>query len=148
MATFAIYKFRIRFTVKKEWVKFPFGLLMNPMGAIAIDRRPRGPQNERPSFIEAMTELFDSNDELIILITPEGTRSRNDKWKTGFYHIAKAANVPVLIGYIDYKKKLTGISEPIFLSDYEIDMKLIMSFYNNIAPKFPEKFATDKSFPV
>lgn len=146
MATFAIYGLPIRFTVKKEWVKFPFGLLMNPLGAIAIDRQPRGPKNERPSFIRAMTELFNSNENLIILITPEGTRSRTEKWKTGFYHIAKAANVPVLLGYIDYKKKLTGITEPIYLSDYETDMKKIMDFYQTIAPKFPEKFATDQSF--
>ena len=146
MATFAIYKLPIRFTVKKEWVKFPFSLLMNPMGAIAIDRRPRGPQNERPSFIQAMTDLFDANDNLIILITPEGTRSRNEKWKTGFYHIAKAANVPILLGYIDYKKKITGISDPIYLSDYETDMKLIMAFYKKISPKFPEEFSVDTTF--
>lgn len=146
MATFAIYRLPIRFTVKKEWVKFPFGLLMNPLGAIAIDRRPRGLQNERPSFIDAMAELFKVNENLIILITPEGTRSRNEKWKTGFYHIAQAANVPILLGYIDYKKKLTGISDPIYLSDYKTDMKKIMDFYSNIHPKFPEQFSVDTQF--
>jgi len=146
MATFAIYRLRIRFTVKKEWVKFPFGLLMKPLGAIAIDRQPRGSQNERPSFIDALTDLFNANDELIILITPEGTRGRTEKWKTGFYHIARAAKVPVLLGYVDYKKKLTGITGPIYLSDYKTDMKKIMDFYQTIAPKFPEKFLTDISF--
>lgn len=146
MATFAIYKLPIRFTVKKEWVKFPFSLLMNPLGAIAIDRRPRGPQNKRPSFVEAMADLFNRNESLIILITPEGTRSRNDQWKTGFYHVAKAANVPILLGYIDYAKKVTGISDPIYLTDYETDMKKIMAFYQTITPKFPEKFALDAEY--
>ncbi|RYE20256.1 MAG: acyltransferase [Sphingobacteriales bacterium] len=146
MATFAIYKLPIRFTVKKEWVKFPFSLLMNPLGAIAIDRRPRGPQNERPSFVEAMADLFNRNESLIILITPEGTRSRNDQWKTGFYHVAKSANAPILLGYIDYAKKITGITDPIYLTDYETDMKKIMAFYKTITPKFPEKFALDADF--
>ncbi len=146
MATFAIYKLPIRFTVKKEWMRFPFNLLMKPLGGIAIDRRPRGPLNERPSFIEVMKELFDTNEELIIVITPEGTRSRNEKWKTGFYHIAQSANVPILLGYTDYKKKITGISNPIYPSDYEKHMKQIMSFYKNVTPKFPEKFSVDTSF--
>ena len=148
MATFAIYRLPIRFTVKQEWVRFPFSLLMKPLGAIAIDRRPRGPENERPGFIDDMAGLFNANDELIILITPEGTRSRNDKWKTGFYHVATAAEVPVLLGHIDYEKKLTGISKSIFLSDYQHDMNQIMTFYSGIAPKFPQNFVTDSSFPI
>jgi 1-acyl-sn-glycerol-3-phosphate acyltransferase len=146
MATFAITRLRIRFTVKEEWMKFPFSLLMKPLGGIAINRSPRGPQNERPSFITAMAELFDANEELIILITPEGTRSKNEKWKTGFYHVAKAANVPILLGYTDYKNKLTGVCNPIYPSDFETDMKTIMAFYKNIHPKFPEKFSVDTQF--
>ena len=146
MATFAIYRLPIRFTVKKEWMKFPFNLLMKPLGAIAIDRTPRGPNNERPSFIDALTDLFNANDKLIILITPEGTRSRNEKWKTGFYQVAKTANVPILMGYIDYKKKVAGITNPIYVSDYETDMKKIMAFYKTIHPKFPEKFSVDTTF--
>ena len=146
MATFAMLKLRIRFTVKKEWMKFPFNMLMKPLGAIAIDRTPRGPKNERPSFVEAMIQLFNDNEELIIVITPEGTRSRNDMWKTGFYHIAKEANVPILLGYTDYKKKTTGVSAPIHATDYEKDMKAIMDFYAGINPKYPEKFSVDKNF--
>ena len=127
-------------------MRFPFNLLMKPLGGIAIDRTARGPLNERPSFIEVMTDLFDAHEELIIVITPEGTRSRREKWKTGFYHVAKAANVPILLGYTDYQKKMTGISNPIFVSDYEKDMKEIMSFYKNVTPKFPENFSVDTSF--
>jgi 1-acyl-sn-glycerol-3-phosphate acyltransferase len=146
MATFSIYRLKIRFTVKEEWMKFPFSLLMKPLGGIAINRKPRGPQNERPSFIDAMTELFNNNEELIIVITPEGTRSRNETWKTGFYHIAKAANVPILMGYTDYKNKITGISNPLYVSDYEADMKKIMVFYKIIQAKFPDNFSVDTRF--
>lgn len=149
MATFAIHRLPIRFTVKKEWMKFPFSLLMKPLGAIAIDRTPRGPNNERPSFIDAMTDLFNTHDKLIILITPEGTRSRNEKWKTGFYQVAKTANVPILLGYIDYKRKMAGISStPLYVSDYETDMKKMMDFYKTIHPKFPEKFSVDTTFQI
>ncbi|MFT3980861.1 MAG: 1-acyl-sn-glycerol-3-phosphate acyltransferase [Ferruginibacter sp.] len=146
MATFKIYRLPIRFTIKQEWMRFPMSLIMKPLGAIGIDRSPRGPANERPSFVEAMTELFHQNESLIIVVTPEGTRSRNDKWKTGFYHIAKAASVPICMGYVDYARKQTGICNPFYATDYETDMKKIMDFYKTITPKFPENFAVDKSF--
>ena len=146
MATFKMYRLRIRFTIKKEWMRFPMSLLMKPLGGIGIDRSPRGPQNQRPGFVEAMTELFNNHESLIIVVTPEGTRKRNDQWKTGFYHIAKAANVPICMGYVDYKKKLTGITNPFYPDGYEKDMKMIMDFYKKITPKFPENFATDKNF--
>ena len=84
MATFAIYKLPIRFTVKKEWMRFPFNLLMKPLGGIGIDRTPRGAGNERLSFVEVMTDLFNRHQELIIVITPEGTRSKKEKWKKKF----------------------------------------------------------------
>jgi len=145
MATFAIYRLPIRFTVKKEWMKFPFSLLMKPLGGIAIDRSPRGPDNIRPSFVEAMTNLFNEHEKLIIVFTPEGTRRKNDEWKTGFYHVAKAAQVPICMGYVDYGKKTTGICHPFETTDYETDMKKIMDFYQTIEAKFPEKFAIDKS---
>jgi 1-acyl-sn-glycerol-3-phosphate acyltransferase len=145
MATFAIYRLPIRFTVKKEWMRFPFSLLMKPLGGIAIDRSPRGPENIRPSFVEAMTNLFDTHQKLIIVITPEGTRSRNDTWKTGFFHVAKAARVPICLGYVDYEKKITGITHPFEVTNYEEDMKKIMAFYQTIEAKYPNDFAIDKS---
>ncbi|MEX0635375.1 MAG: 1-acyl-sn-glycerol-3-phosphate acyltransferase [Ferruginibacter sp.] len=145
MATFAIYRLPIRFTVKKEWMKFPFSLLMKPLGGIAIDRSPRGPNNVRPSFVEAMTNLFNEHEKLIIVFTPEGTRSKNAEWKTGFYHVAKAARVPICMGYVDYGKKTTGICHPFETTDYKTDMKKMMDFYQTIEAKFPEKFAIDRS---
>jgi len=90
--------------------------------------------------------LFHQQEELIILITPEGTRSRREKWKTGFYHIARAANVPILMGYVDYKTKTTGICNPLYPGNYEEDMRRIMAFYKTIQPKYPEKFSVDVSF--
>ncbi|TAJ54385.1 MAG: acyltransferase [Chitinophagaceae bacterium] len=146
MAAFAIYRLKIRFTVKKEWMKFPFSLLMKPLGGIAIDRTPRTAGADRKSFVEAMIDLFRQNEELIILITPEGTRSFRDKWKTGFYHVAQGAGVPICLGYVDYAKKKAGIGKVIYPGDYAADMQVIMAFYGQVTAKFPENFAVDKDF--
>ncbi len=146
MVSFAIYKLKIRFTIKKEWMRFPFSLLMKPLGGIAIDRSPRSVGSERNSFVESMIELFDQNEELIIVITPEGSRSLSNKWKTGFYHVARGAGVPICLGYVDYQKKKAGIGKVIYPSDFTIDMREIMNFYSQIHPKFPEKFSVDRDF--
>ena len=147
MAAFSIYKLKIRFTVKIEWMKFPYNILMKPLGGIAIDRSPRIDGN-RISFVDAMTDLFHANEELIIVITPEGTRSKRDKWKTGFYHIAQQANVPILLGYVDYATKTAGIGKVIHPTEFNQTMKTIMEFYQTITPKFPENFSLDNSYKV
>jgi 1-acyl-sn-glycerol-3-phosphate acyltransferase len=144
MAAFQIYGIKIRFTVKKEWMKFPFNLIMKPLGGIGIDRSPRMDGN-RPSFVDAMTALFFQNQELIIVITPEGTRSKRDKWKTGFFHVAKQANVPICLGYVDYKTKTAGIGKTIPATEIKETMHSIMDFYSTITPKFPANFALDTS---
>ena len=146
MASFAIYKLKIRFTVKKEWMRFPFSLLMKPLGGIAIDRKSRIANSDRKSFVESMIGLFDENEELIIVITPEGSRSLRDKWKTGFYHVALGANVPICLGYVDYVTKKAGIGKVIYPSDYSTDMREIMAFYKQVHAKFPEKFSVDMEF--
>lgn len=127
-------------------MRFPFGLLMRPLGGIGIDRRPRTAGAGRKSFVEAMIDLFQQNEELIILITPEGTRSRQEKWKTGFYHVALGAGVPICLGYVDYKNRKAGIGKVIHPTDFATDMRTIMDFYRNIHPRYPENFALDQEF--
>lgn len=144
MAAFSVYRLRIRFTIKQEWMRFPFSLVLKPLGGIAIDRSPRKDGN-RPSFVEAMAELFNNNEELIIAITPEGTRSRNDQWKTGFFHVARAANVPIVLGYIDYGKKRAGLAKVIYPETLEQTLEEMNAFYSTITPKYPEKFSPDRS---
>lgn len=144
MAAFSVYRLRIRFTIKQEWMRFPFSLLLKPLGGIAIDRSPRKDGN-RPSFVEAMTELFNNHKELIIAITPEGTRSKNDQWKTGFFHVARAANVPIVLGYIDYGKKRAGLGKVIYPATLEQTLNEMNAFYSTITPRYPEKFSPDRS---
>ena len=74
-----------------------------------------------------------------MVFTPEGTRSYNDKWKKGFYYIAQAANVPIYIGYIDYKKKIGGfhsLFEP--TGDVEADIAYLKKVLSQYSGRFPE----------
>jgi 1-acyl-sn-glycerol-3-phosphate acyltransferase len=146
-AAFSLLRIPLRFTVKDDWLRFPFGGFMRAMGAIGIDRRPKNPGEARPSMTEAMIELFSKNKELAVMVTPEGTRSLRTKWKTGFYHVAVGAKVPIGLGYLDYKNKIAGVGKIVYPSgNMQADMKLIMDFYRNIPAKFPEKFSVDLDY--
>ena len=146
-AAFAILKIPVRFTIKDSWFKFPFNLIFGPLGGIAINRKPKKEGEERPSMVESMAALFEGKKELVVLVTPEGTRSYREEWKSGFYHVAKLANVPVGLGYLDYKNKIAGVGKIVHLSDdMAADMKIIMEFYQDIAPKHKDKFSVDKRY--
>ncbi|MDX2002921.1 MAG: 1-acyl-sn-glycerol-3-phosphate acyltransferase [Chitinophagales bacterium] len=147
IACFELMRIPLKFTIKHEWLKWPFKRMMEGWGAIGIDRSPKQPGQPRPSMVEVMTDLFKDRDRIALVVTPEGTRSLRTSWKTGFYHVAVNANVPIALGYLDYKKKEAGVGKVIYPSgDMAKDMKEIMEFYVNIAPKFPEKFSVDVDY--
>lgn len=143
-------KLNARFTIKKEFNKFLIGPWLKSMGALWIDRSPKVPGEKRKSMVEAMVDIFKQrpDEKLAMIVTVEGTRSYQSNWKTGFYHVAKQANVPIAMGYIDYEKKIVGIPE-VFIptEDMDADMRKIVDFYRQRAkPKFPEKFALDERY--
>ncbi|MEP6844538.1 MAG: 1-acyl-sn-glycerol-3-phosphate acyltransferase [Panacibacter sp.] len=146
MAAFAMFGLKIRYAIKKEWMRFPFSMITKPLGGIGIDRAPKKEDDERISHTNAMVNLFKENEELILLLTPEGTRSRNENWRTGFYHVAKEAGVPILLGHVDYKEKKVGISKTIYPTNMAQDMKEIMQFYQQFHAKFPENFSVDTNY--
>lgn len=145
IATFKIMGIDIRFTIKDTWVKFPFSLVTMPLGAIAIDRSIRVEGEKRKSMVDYMVDLFSKNKDLVLIVTAEGTRKKVENWKSGFYHVAKSAKVPLALGYLNYEKKIAGIrKETLILSDsIEKDMKEIMDFYKNGKPKHPGSFSLD-----
>lgn len=110
---------------KDSLFRFPFGGLMRWLGGIPIDRsKPNG-------VVQQMTEEFERHRKLVVLIPPEGTRSKVDRWKTGFYHIARNAGVPILMGYVDAPRKEAGLAD--FFTptgDLESDMAAIRAFYS------------------
>jgi len=138
----------LKFTIKKEWLKFPLNLIFGPLGAIGIDRSPKDGSTDRISMVDAMTNLFtDTNQEMYVIVAIEGSRSPRDEWKTGFYHVAVNAKVPILLGYLDYKNKMAGVGKIINpKGDIESDMRDITEFYRNITPRIPENFILDKNY--
>jgi len=105
---FVLMGIPVKITIKDSYMRFPYGPAIRYLGGIGINRRPKKDGEERPSMVQLMADLFKTHPDLVMLVTPEGTRSLRTKWKTGFYHIAVAANVPIALGYLDYKKKEAG----------------------------------------
>ncbi|MCU4379112.1 1-acyl-sn-glycerol-3-phosphate acyltransferase [Acinetobacter haemolyticus] len=137
----------VRLTIKDSYMKFPFGPFVRAMGGIGIDRSVKQQDQQRPSMVQLMSDLFKTHPKLVMLVTPEGTRAKQEQWKTGFYHVAVAAGVPIALAYMDYTKKKTGVGKIVYPSgDYEKDMTEIMAFYENIHAKFPEKFSVDQRY--
>lgn len=137
----------VRLTIKDSYMKFPFGPFVRAMGGIGIDRRVKKEGQGRPSMVQLMSDLFKTHPKLVMLVTPEGTRAKQEQWKTGFYHVATTAGVPIALAYMDYAKKKTGVGKIIYpTGDYEKDMAEIMDFYAQIHAKFPEKFSVDQRY--
>ncbi|MFT6246182.1 MAG: 1-acyl-sn-glycerol-3-phosphate acyltransferase [Crocinitomicaceae bacterium] len=123
-----------RYLIKKEAFKFPFGWMLKRMGGIPVDR------NQKNNITDQAVQLFKDNDSLYLVFTPEGTRDFSPNWKKGFYYIAQKANVPIYIGYIDYKKKIGGfhsVFEP--TGDVDKDILYIKGILSQFEGKYPEK---------
>jgi len=128
-------KLPAHFMIKKEMSWFPLNLILRMLGAIPVNRRHSG------KITEEIADMFRKRRQFRLVITPEGTRNVNLHWKKGFYRIALEADVPVLLGYVDYKKKTGGIGKMIVPSgNFEADMKEIRDFYAGITARYPEKF--------
>lgn len=144
---FIVMDIPVKITIKGSYMNFPFGPFVRALGGIGIDRRPKQEGQERPSMVQAMVELFKEHPRLVMLVTPEGTRSKQTQWKTGFYHVAVQAGVPIALAYMDYTKKETGVGKIIYpTGDMDKDMRDIMAFYKDIQGKFPENFSLDERF--
>lgn len=137
----------VRLTIKDSYMKFPFGPFVRAMGGIGIDRRPKADGEQRPSMVQLMSDLFKQHPKLVMLVTPEGTRAKQEQWKTGFYHVSVTAGVPIALAYMDYAQKKCGVGKIVYPSgDMEKDMAEIMAFYASIAGKFPEQFSVDTRY--
>ena len=126
---------RSRYLIKKEAFIFPLGILVKWLGGIPVDRRKGN------SALLHVSEMFKNEQELILTITPEGTRALNRNWKRGFYSLARNAGVPIVLGFLDYRKKVGGLGPLVYASgDYSADMKVIESFYHDKSARFPVNF--------
>ena len=122
------------FIAKKELFRMPLGLLMKWMGGIPVDR------GSKSHTVGQMTDLFNKNEKFILALAPEGTRHKAKGWKSGFYHIAEEAHVPVQLAFLDYPTKTGGAGPLIYPSnDLERDMEKIGAFYGTVKGKYPDK---------
>ena len=125
---------RFKWMAKNSLFKNPLGPVLKYFGGIPIDRTVRS------SVIDRVAEMFNNSERLVIGITPEGTRSKTEFWKSGFYYIALSAKVPICFAYLDYENKKVGIGDHIIPSgDINSDMQIIRNFYSSIKGKRPEK---------
>ncbi|WP_062059165.1 1-acyl-sn-glycerol-3-phosphate acyltransferase [Aquimarina longa] len=124
---------KISFLAKKELFKWPLGWYFTKVGGISLDRTSG--QNK----VEAIAEFFAKRKELRLALAPEGTRKKVKEWKTGFYHIAKTAEIPIIMVAFDFGKKQTVISKPFYpTNDIKKDFKHMYNFFIGVKGKIPE----------
>ena len=134
-AFFYVKKIPVNYVIKKEWMKFILGKFFTATGAIPVDRA------NAANMVEYMAGLLKNTERMLIMISPEGTRSSVKKWKSGFYRTALLAEVPLILTYLDYKKKIAGVG-PVFYptGDYDADLQVIQKFYQGITGRNPERY--------
>lgn len=138
MVAFAL-RLNIRWMGKRQIFRWPFGPLMRWLGGIAVDR------SRSTNLVAASAQaLRDAPGSVHLVVPPEGTRSRTRHWKTGFYWIAHEAGVPIVLAYMDYPRKLSGLG-PVFTptGDVEADMAQIKAYYSQFRGKNWQQFSTD-----
>jgi 1-acyl-sn-glycerol-3-phosphate acyltransferase len=133
LAIVFILKGDLRYMGKKELFRPPFGGFMRWCGGVPVDRsKPQG-------LVEQTVQAMQEADHFQLIITPEGTRSKVSKWKMGFYHIAKQADVPISTGYVDSLTKTCGIGPTFTLTDdMEADIAAIKAFFKDKTGINPE----------
>ncbi|MDD7914072.1 1-acyl-sn-glycerol-3-phosphate acyltransferase [Polaribacter ponticola] len=122
----------VNFIGKNSLFKGPFGFFFRGLGGTPVDR------TKNNNLVDAIVDIFNSKEEFKLGLSPEGTRKKVEKWKTGFYYIAKGANVPIVMATLDFENKIIKISKPYFTTDdKEKDFKFFYAYYENIKGKNP-----------
>ena len=125
---------KLRWIGKDTLFRGPLGWLLRTLGGIPVNRR------SRLNFVDQMVAAFQANASLQIAILPEGTRHRATHWKTGFYYIALRADVPIVMGYADYSRRIVGLGPALRpTGDIAADFAAIRAFYADITGRHPER---------
>lgn len=135
LAYFSLEK-PVKFLIKKEFFDNP---ILRPIllkfGGIPVDR------SRSNNIVNQVSALFSQYETLNIIITPEGTRKLVHNWKKGFYYIALKAEVPIVLGFLDFKKKELGFGPTFYpTGNFEEDWKFMESFYRGINARHPERY--------
>jgi 1-acyl-sn-glycerol-3-phosphate acyltransferase len=123
---------RISWLAKRSLFAGPLKGPMMALGGVQIDR------SARHAVVDQAVQEFERRDQMVLAITPEGSRRRMPYWKTGFYYIALGAHVPILLAYVDYRRKVVGTGPLVTPSgDIQADMAIIREFYSHITARYP-----------
>ncbi|WP_336069799.1 1-acyl-sn-glycerol-3-phosphate acyltransferase [Mesoflavibacter sp. CH_XMU1404-2] len=115
---------------KKELFVWPLGYYFKAVGGVPVDRK------NKENKVDTIAKLFEDKEEFRLTLAPEGTRSKVEQWRTGFYYIAKKANVPIIMFTLDFGNKQNKISEPFYPTDnIEEDFKYMKSFFKGVKGK-------------
>ncbi|MGH6658158.1 MAG: lysophospholipid acyltransferase family protein [Sphingomicrobium sp.] len=130
---------RASYIGKHSLFRWPTRRFMLDMGGIPVDR------SQPANYVEQVVAAFAHRDELALVIAPEGTRHSDGRWKSGFYHIAMGAGVPIVLGWIDRGRRQVTIGPVILPSgDYRADLKRIAEFYRALDPDQPRFAEIDR----
>jgi 1-acyl-sn-glycerol-3-phosphate acyltransferase len=122
------------FMAKDSLFRWPLGKFMRDMGGVPVVR------SSRQNVVDTMAAEFARRDRFMLTIAPEGTRGKVGQWRTGFYHIAMKAGVPLVVGMMDYGTKTGGLGPAIWpTGDYDADMAKIFEYYRKVTPKHPAR---------
>ena len=126
---------KINFVGKNTLFKGPFGWFFRSLGGAPVDR------SKNNKTVDAIVDIFKEKEVFRLALSPEGTRKKVEKWKTGFYYIAKGASVPVVMATLDFGQKQIKISKPYVPTDnMEKDFAYFDSFFKGVEGKKPELF--------
>ena len=124
------------FLIKASAFRWPLAPLLRRMGGIPIDR------TRATGAVDQAVELFRKSNRLIMVVTPEGTRTNAPRWKTGFYHIARLARVPMVLAVPDYSRR--ELNFPLVIEpgdDMEADMRKMIECFADTTPRHPDKLS-------
>jgi 1-acyl-sn-glycerol-3-phosphate acyltransferase len=121
-----------RYLGKKELFDGAFGWLFRTTGGVPVDR------SGQHNMVDQVVEIFAREKEFLLAMAPEGTRKRVDKLKTGFWHIAHSAGVPLILAGLDYGRREIKFSTPFMPTTLEADMKKVFAFFHDIQGKHPD----------
>ena len=120
------------FIGKHTLFKWPMTRFMYDMGGMPVDRSKSG------GYVQAVVRAIDEADEIALVIAPEGSRSSDGRWRSGFWHIANAARIPIVPAWVHHEERRGGLGEPIMPSgDFHADLAKIAAFYQSNRPDCP-----------
>jgi 1-acyl-sn-glycerol-3-phosphate acyltransferase len=135
LASMLAVGFRSSWLIAAKHTWWPLGIFMRRLGGIPVHR------SAPHEVVSQIVKTFNDNDRLLLALSPEGTRKKVARWKTGFWHIAALAGVPIQLVSFDYARRITECGPVIETSNnIEADMKLIQNYYKGVQAKYPSKF--------